>query len=137
VFSTPKNVLPMFLLGGVAVLGYGTAALFLVFKGQAQSKADTITARLSMIPGAACPPSAALAPTLGAQCNALSDDNNQINADATVGNVGLVVGVAATAGVFVYWVLSDKKDREHADARPVLAPIVGPKLGGLSLSGSF
>jgi hypothetical protein len=54
-----------------------------------------------------------------------------------VGNVGLAVGVAATVGVFVYWVLSDKKDQVHPEAKPVLTPMVGPQLGGLSLSGAF
>jgi hypothetical protein len=127
----------MFLLGGVAILGYGTGALFVVFKGQAQSKAESITSRLSTIPGASCPPSAALQPSIGSSCNALSSNNDQINADATVGNVGLAVGVAATAGVIVYWILSDKKGQENANAAPVLTPIMGPNVGGLSFSGAF
>lgn len=136
-FAAPKNLFPMFLLGGVAILGYGTGALFLVFKGQAQSKADSITTRLGTIPGASCPPSDALKSMIGSSCDALSKNNDQINEDATVGNIGLAVGVAATAGVLVYWVLSDKKGQEHASAAPVLAPILGPNLGGLSLSGAF
>jgi hypothetical protein len=64
-------------------------------------------------------------------------DNNDVNSDATVGNIALGVGVAATVGVIVYWLVADKSPSGTATTKPVLAPLVGPSIGGLSLGGSF
>lgn len=136
-FAAPKNLLPVFLFGGAAVLAFGTAGLFVFFKGQAQSNADDLRARITGIP-ATCPPSAAQAASVGPRCNALASDSDQVNQDATVGNIALGVGIAATAGVLVYWLLAAKgEDAAHATGQATLTPIVGPSVGGLSLSGAF
>jgi hypothetical protein len=63
-----------------------------------------------------------------------------VNDDATLGNVFLGAGVAATAGFIVYWLVADKGDKSeepHTSARPVLTPMLGPRVGGVSLSGGF
>jgi hypothetical protein len=136
VFAPPKNLVPVFLLGGVAVLGYGGAGLFLFFKGQAQSKADEVRARIVNVTGYRCPPGPNQ-PSLAPLCDAYNTDNGQVNDDATAGNVALGVGVAATVGALVYWLVADKGEDTHASARPMLVPVVGSNMGGLSLSGGF
>jgi ElaB/YqjD/DUF883 family membrane-anchored ribosome-binding protein/Tfp pilus assembly protein PilF len=132
--APPKNLLPVFLLGGAAVLAYGTAGLFVVFKGQAQSKADDLRRRIM----ATCPPSADQMAELGPSCTALASDTDQANQDATLANVALGVGVAATVGLIVYWLVANKEDdpaRSAATTR--IAPVFGPGVGGVELSGTF
>jgi hypothetical protein len=136
VFSPPKNVVPVILLGSVAVLSYVGATVALVFKGEAQAKADQLAHTIGSQPGGRCPPSPAQMATLGPACAAFDTDNNQVNDDALGGNILLGVGIAATAGAVVYWLLAEKRD-DPRTARPRLAPIVGPKLGGISLSMRF
>ncbi len=134
--APPKNLLPVFLLGGAAVLGYAGAGRFVLITGQVQSQAVQISGRLNTFPGASCPTSTAQA-NLQPSCDALATNNDQINEDATVGNVALGVGVAATVGVIVYWLLADKGSNDHAAATHWLTPTVGPNTGGLSMSGVF
>jgi hypothetical protein len=135
--APPKNLLPVFLLGGAAVLAYGTVGLFVIFKGQAESKADDLRTRIMAASGT-CPPGAGQMAELGPSCTALASDTDQTNQDATVGNVALGVGVAATLGLIVYWLVADKEeDPARSSATPRIAPVVGAGLGGLSLSGAF
>jgi Tfp pilus assembly protein PilF len=137
VFAPPKNVVPVILLGSVAVLGYVGAAAAAVFKGQAQDKADQLATQIKQA-GGKCPPSpGAQTMVFGPSCSAWDTDNSQVNDDALGGNILLGVGVAATAGAIVYWLLADKRDDAHPAAKAVLTPIVGPTVSGMSLSGQF
>jgi Tfp pilus assembly protein PilF len=135
-FDAPRNLLPVFLLGGAAVLGYGGAALFLYFKGQAQNKADEVASSI-LGAGGSCPPTPGDTARFGASCDAWNTDNGQVNDDALWGNVALGVGIAATAGAIVYWLVAEKGEPSHRRAKPMLAPMVGPTARGVSLSGAF
>jgi Tfp pilus assembly protein PilF len=128
--DAPKNVVPMILLSTVAVAGYAGAVLALVFKQQAQDKADQVAG--TIVTHGGCPSS-----TYGAFCDAYSTDANNVNDDATFGNIALGVGIAGTVGALVYWFASDKADGAHASSQPILTPIVGARIGGLSLSAGF
>jgi hypothetical protein len=130
IFDAPKNVAPVIILGVVAVAGYAGSALAFVFKQQAQDKANQITGIVSMHGG--CPSS-----TYGAFCDAYATDTNNVNDDATFGNVALGVGIAGTVGALVYWLVAEKGYDTRASTKPMVTPIVGSSLGGLSLSARF
>jgi hypothetical protein len=133
-FAAPKNGVPVVILGVVAVAGYAGAVAALVFKQQAQDKADQVVAQLRAQPGfRTCNPPGVYANA----CNAYATDTSNVNDDATGGNIALGVGIAATAGALVYWLVADKGDDAHAAASRVITPIVGPHVGGLALSTSF
>jgi hypothetical protein len=132
-FAVPKNVTPVIILGVVAVAGYAGAVAALVFKQQAQDKADQVVAQLRAQPGFRGCPSTVYA----SSCNAYVTDTSNVNDDATGGNIALGVGIAATAGALVYWLVADKGEEPHAAASPSVAPIVGANIGGLSISTPF
>ncbi|MGA7124231.1 MAG: PEGA domain-containing protein [Polyangiaceae bacterium] len=128
--DTPRDVAPVIVLGVVAIAGYAGAVMALVFKQQAQDKADQVAGTIVMHGG--CPSS-----TYGAFCDAYTTDANNVNDDATFGNIALGVGIAATVGTVVYWFAANKSDGSHASSQPVVTPIVGPNVGGFSLAGRF
>jgi hypothetical protein len=134
--APPRNVVPIILLGGVAVAGFVGAGLFADFKSQAQNKADDLFVRIQQAHGV-CPAPANQMKMFGPACDAWQTDTDQVNQDATWGNILLGVGIAATAGAIVYWLVADKHEDTHAAARPVIAPLVGPRIGGLMLSDQF
>jgi hypothetical protein len=136
VFAPPRNVLPVILLGGVAVAGFVGAGLFADFKSQAQSKADDLFVRIQQAHGM-CPAPANQVKMFGPACDAWQTDTDEVNQDATWGNILLGVGIAATAGAIVYWLVADKHEDAHAAARPVFTPLVGPTIGGLMVSDQF
>jgi hypothetical protein len=125
-FDPPKNVVPAIIFGSVAVAGYAGALVALVFKQQAQDRANQLD-RTALMHCSANPD----------YCSAYTTDLNNVNDDATAGNVALGIGIAATAGAVVYWMVADKADAAHASTRPILTPMVGSNVGGLSLSGRF
>ena len=126
----PRDVVPVIVLGAVAIAGYAGAVMALAFKQQAQDKADQVAGTIVMHGG--CPSS-----TYQAFCDAYTTDANNVNDDATFGNIALGVGIAATVGTVVYWFAADKGDGSHASSQPVVTPLLGPNLGGLSLAGRF
>jgi tetratricopeptide (TPR) repeat protein len=128
-FAAPKNWTPVIVLGLGAVAGYGAGAAMYVFKQSAQDKANSIAAAVNMA-GGGCPahPDA---------CTAYNSDVSNVNDDATIGNVALGVGVAATIGAIVYWLVSDKQEDAKTAARSLVLPLIGPSLGGASLAGQF
>jgi tetratricopeptide (TPR) repeat protein len=76
----------------------------------------------------------------GCPPNVKTDGNEarkQMTTSAVLGGVGL----AAVGAGFVWWYLDGKRvERANSNStsrRPVLTPIVGPEVAGLSLSGSF
>jgi tetratricopeptide (TPR) repeat protein len=68
-------------------------------------------------------------------------DGNVARKDLTRSVVITTVGGAAIVGGAIWWFLDKKAtDRANANgtlARPLVAPLVGPQLAGLSLSGAF
>jgi hypothetical protein len=138
--TRPANLVPAFILGGVAVAGYATAIGFGISKNNAQTQA-TNTANVIVSHGggsSTCTPSGLQKnPQFGPACSAYATDNNQVNQDATAANIAAGVGVAATVGFIVYWLVADKYHPESAALRPVVTPIVGHGQGGAALSFGF
>jgi hypothetical protein len=139
--SPPKNIVPAVVLGGVGVVGFGIAIGFLVSKGTAQGKADDVANQIRSHGGGngtCANPNAEFKDA----CSAFVQDNNDVNTDATIGNIGVVAGIVGLAGAAVYWVLAPKKDDAAGPGsgsltRPVVTPLLGRSVGGLEVSGSF
>jgi hypothetical protein len=131
-FSPPNNLLPVFVFGGVAVASFAGAGVALYFKGQAQNSANQVASNIQNHQGyysGICnrPPS-----NFRSACDEFIADDNDVNQDATAGNVMLGVGIAATAGGLLYWLLADKK---HPSV--TVSGSVAPQLRGLVVSGEF
>jgi hypothetical protein len=143
--APPKNMLPVFIGAGAAVVGFGVGiGVGVIAKGQAQDNKNSVESTIRQNGGhdptptekATCAPP--VAQNFSTACQTLQDDMNKVNADATIGNIGLAVGLVATAGTIGYYLFATKKDAEQpATGRPVLTPIVGPRVSGLSISGEF
>jgi hypothetical protein len=143
--SAPDSVAPVY-VGGAVVLGSAALAIVMaISKQNAQNKANATATQITQHGGTSCsPPSLATGATtsLGqvqAACNEYQSDNQDVNTDATIGNIAVGVGVIAAVGTVVYWLVADR----HGDSpstgstAPRVTPIVGTSLGGLSLSGNF
>ena len=138
--AAPKNMVPVYLMGGAAILGYAGAGLMLFFKGEAQSKADDASTQINARKGS-CDVNgfAGAGATMTQQelCTAYHTDIGQVNDDALWGNVLLVAGIVNTVGAVVYWIVADKGGESGHAKAPIVTPVVGSGFGGLSLSGHF
>jgi hypothetical protein len=139
--APPKNIVPVIVAGGVTLAGaIGAVALGVVAKGQAQDKANSTAANIRAHGGTSCnPPTPANLSGLAQACNDFQNDNNDVNTDATLGNLFLGVAAAGALVAGIYWVVADKGGESAVISRrsPVLVPTVERSGGGLSLSGSF
>ncbi len=143
--SAPETIAPV-IVGGVIVAGSAALAIvMLVSKQTAQNKANDTAAQIAEHGGTSCSP-----PSLGADatttidkvttaCGEYQNDNKDVNTDATIGNIAVGVAVVAAVGTVVYWVVADRRGDSPSVglAAPTVTPILGPSVGGLSLSGSF
>jgi hypothetical protein len=143
--SPPKNVTPVVLGVIVAAGGFGTAIAMGVAKQSAQNSADSVAEqiRANLLPGqqaqgiCASNKSADVA-RYGKACAALNDDNDKVNTDATIANIGLGVGIAASVFTVIYWLAASKRDASSAKWKaPVITPMFGGGTGGMSVSGGF
>ncbi len=138
--SPPATLWPAIVLGTTAVLSFVGAGVGVAFKGQAQSQANSTATQIVAHgggPGTCTPP---IAQNFQQACAAYTTDNNQVNQDATAANILAGVGVAATVGFIVYWLVADKGGSgsgKSAVMHPEVTPIVGRSMNGLSLSASF
>jgi hypothetical protein len=146
--APPRNLVPVFLLGAIAVGGAATAIVAgVVFKGQAQDNANQTESAIRMALGnmdarAFCNNTALLQQRtyqgFVQPCADLANDIDDVNVDATIGNIGLGVGIAAAAGGLLYWLFAAKGPSEPTDAmRPIVAPSIGRSSGGLTVVGQF
>jgi hypothetical protein len=142
--APPKNVVPAIILLGASVAAFGAAGLMLVYKNQAQNNATTVANEIiKNVPAGrtASGICASNTPQNFVQaCNDYATDTNQVNQDATAGNILAGVGAAALLGAGIYWVVADKgggaPDRGAA-TKPVVVPIVGRTQTGVSVSFDF
>jgi len=139
--SPPSNGVPV-VIGGVLVLtSIGVAIGMSLAKQAAQTTANDTATQIRGVGGTSCnpPAPASLVSTISGACDRFVSDNSDVNTDATVGNLAIGVSVVAVAGTVLYWLLADKGDDASptSAALPSLAPIAGPSVGGLSLSGRF
>jgi len=136
--SPPATLWPAIVLGVAAVGGFVGAGVMVGFKNQAQNQANSTAAQIVGHGGGSGTCSVPIAQNFQQACAAYTTDNNQVNQDATAGNLLIGVGVAATVGFIAYWLLADKGGSGSAAAlHPVLEPVVGRSLSGMSLSATF
>ena len=125
------------------MVGFGVAIGMLVAKSTAQNNADAVAAAIrgQHPPSGVCSSTdSATVKKFGAACQALQDDDNAVNSDATAGNIAIGVGVIALVGTAIYYFAAPKKDAADmstTSSRPIVTPMVGAHVGGLSISGSF
>jgi hypothetical protein len=146
IFAPPANVVPVIVGAVFAVAGGVVAGVMLNSKQSAQAKATALDQNITAAGGKSCVPTA-YPPTLGnlqQACNSYISDNNDINKDATAGNVALGVGIGALAITVIYYLAADKGGDSASSARSrtlfksaTLVPEVGPSNGGLSLTAEF
>ncbi|MDP9149690.1 MAG: hypothetical protein M3O36_07095, partial [Myxococcota bacterium] len=138
-WSPPNNVGPAVFLGSLAIAGTVTAIVFYLVKSSAQDKADQVASQIAAnapngnTMGICTNPT----PKFASACAALATDTNDVNSDATAGNVTLAIGLTAAAGAVVYWMAADRSESPRKAGRPTLVPALAPSFGGLSLSGTF
>jgi hypothetical protein len=149
----PDNVVPLFVFLGASVVGFGVGiGAGVVAKGSAQSSAtdvaNSIQTYLNAHPSIkmeagqypCSSTNANVTKNIGAACAQLNTNNNRVNTDATVGNIGLAVGIAGIVGAVIYWAAASRSDSQPASAflyAPRLTPVVGPNLNGFAFTGSF
>lgn len=138
--APPSNLIPVFIGGGVTLVSFGVAiAVGIISKGSAQDAANKVAAEIKSNGGRSCtPPSGIAGRDYTKACNALNSDNNDVNTDATIGNIAFGVGIVAAIGTVIYYLAAPKKDPAEKKAMmPIVTPIVGPHIGGLSIGASF
>jgi len=143
-FSPPKSMAPVYIGLGVAGVGAVTAVVFgLVFKPNAQDSADKVKKEIEDHGGreGVCTSSdAATVRKFGAACAALKDNNDKVDTNALIGNIGIGVGVAGLAFAAGWYLFAPKRDAEgpSSTARWIAPkPIVGPGVRGLAVEGTF
>ncbi len=133
----PSNMVPVVIGGVLAVAGFGTAIAFAVEKSSAQNSADSVASQIIANGGGqgTCVNPGA---RFGNACSVLASDDDKVNTDALIANVGLGVGIGATALTVLYFAVAS---RDHSPAtmakRPVVTPMVGKGLGGVMIGASF
>jgi hypothetical protein len=148
-FSPPRSMAPVWVGVTAAVVGTGTAVLFAIFKSSANSSytqaQSEITSHYRMANGGANPPGnfcnnhPASENNYNGACANLASDANQVNTDATLGNVGVIVGVAGAAFGLGWYLFAPKRDAKDSSTAPTssFAPVVSPQFKGLSYSLTF
>jgi hypothetical protein len=143
-FAPPANMVPVVIGTIITLAGAGVAIGMYFSKQSAQTQATDEVATIVKAGGTYCsPPTPAGLMNLANACGSLVSDNNDVNADATVGNIAIGVGAAALAGTLIYYLVADKGD----DAKPsssasglrrfVITPTASRYTGGLSIGASF
>jgi hypothetical protein len=70
-------------------------------------------------------------------CGVLQDDINKRDTDVTIATIGAVVAGVGVAAIVTGYLLRTKKGEQAALSAPVVAPVIGPGTGGLTVVGSF
>jgi hypothetical protein len=137
-------VVPIVVASVVTVGGAILAGVMAASKSNAQGKANDIAGQIRGHGGTSCnPPTPSSLTNIAEACNQFVADNNDVNTDATVGNIAVgvaVVGAVAVVGLVVWDILSPPHHDNASASRtstPKMTPMIGRDLGGLTLSGSF
>lgn len=141
--APPKNVVPAAVLLGIGVAGFATAAVMYFVKQSAVNNQNDVAATIRNNGGGGSPTFCDNPPTMPKDftqiCNAYNSDVNDVNADATVGNIAVGVGVAGVVGAVIYWLAADKEKPTSSAfiTAPVVTPQIGRTGGSLSISAQF
>jgi hypothetical protein len=143
--APPANLVPVYVGGVVAVVGAGIAiGVGVIAKSSAQNSADSVASEIRKnggTQGVCSRTDTATVNKFGKACAALADDNSKVDTDATVGNVGLAIGIAGAAFALGWYLFAPKREQQPAAAgtwqTPVISPILGTRENGLAVSGAF
>jgi Tfp pilus assembly protein PilF len=148
--APPATMVPVYVGGMVALVGAGIAiGVGVIAKSSAQNSADSVASEIrkngghgptATTPGSCGSTITADVTKFGKACAALADDNNKVDTDALVGNIGLAIGVAGAAFAVGWYLFAPKKSAEPTTGTwkaPKITPILGTQQNGLSLSGEF
>jgi hypothetical protein len=135
-------VIPAVALGVLAVGAFVGAGIMLSQKNQAQNKANQVADEIrANVPAGKTASGICNNPPSNFQqaCNDYISDNDDVNKDATVGNILVGVGIASVLGAGIYYLVANKAPDHGASARPPveLTPVLGRTQTGLSLTASF
>ncbi len=140
IFSPPRNMVPVVVLGSLAVVGYGGAIAAFAVRQHDQLKRSNDEAYINThipdgIGAFSCsnPPNNA---TLIADCKVINQENDDISRDTLIANIALGAGLAFTAATVIYWLAADKGPRSPTTGF-VVTPLVGDGTGGVVVSGAF
>jgi hypothetical protein len=142
-WTRPNSIVPPIVMWSASGASFILAGLMLYWKNQAQNNATTVANEIIKNVPAGRTANGICAsntpPNFQQACNDYATDTNQVNQDATAGNILVGVGVAALVGGFVYWFVADKSDsvKSGAVTKPVVVPTVGRTQTGLSVSFDF
>jgi hypothetical protein len=141
-FSPPATMVPVWIGAGVGLAGFATAVILGAMKGSAQSSYDTQVSVIeqgiskSQWPGACTRLSTNT--SLTTACASLASDGNDVNNDAMAANIGIVVGAVGVGFAAGWYLFAPKAGADGAKtAMPLVQPIIGPRIGGLSVTSSF
>jgi len=148
--SSGLSLVPAIVGGIVVIAGGVVAGVMLNSKQTAQSKANATAANITTNGGKSCvPPTPSTLQGLAQACQSFKSDTQDINTDATIGNVAVGVGGVALAATIVYYVIAAVHNDSASSAQSgggattgffkgaVLTPEVGRQTGGLSFTASF
>jgi hypothetical protein len=146
IFAPPVNMVPVVVGGVIAIAGGVVAGVMLNSKQAAQNKASALAQNIQSHGGTSCePPTPANLGNLVQACQSYISDNNDINTDATVGNIALGVGAGALAITIIYYLAADKGGGDSTSSAQsrgwlqgaTLVPELGRSTGGLSFTAPF
>jgi hypothetical protein len=139
--------------GIVTIAGFTVAAVMGSEKSSAQNSANTLAATIVANGGgqgtcysspSGVTPVITPSSKFAGACNDLASDNNNVNADATIANIGIAVGVIGAVGLVTSTIIAATSYGGHSSARAkasppsvVVAPLISRDVGGLTFSGSF
>ena len=127
---------------GIGAAGFVTAIVMAIAKSSAQSSADDV-ANLIVAHGGTQGTCVNPTPTFANACSTLADNNNKVDTDATIANIGIGVGIAGGAFALIWFLVARKSNggpeptrrpprrRRH---RRFITPLVGPRMTGLSVA---
>ena len=146
ILSPPANMVPVYIGGAVGLIGFGVGiGVGVIAKSSAQNSADSVAAEIRKNGGTQGVCSSTVPATVnkfGKACSALSDDNNKVDTDAAVGNIGIAVGAVGLVFALGWYLFAPKKSSDAPPATgtwktPTVTPILGTYQNGLAVSGTF
>ena len=128
-------------LGGVFIVaGVGTAVVMGIEKQSAQSSADSVAQTILANGGGQSTCYGTPTAYYANACAALNSDDNNVNTDATIANVGIGLAIAGVVlnAIYIPVALATRHHAQSVGAPPIVfSPLVGRGLRGMALGATF
>jgi hypothetical protein len=129
--TPPDNLVPVVIGGVLVAASAGVAIAMAIGKSAASDSQNTTAARIQNAGFGCDPVSDPNNGNLVSACASYDSDINNVNMDATIGNIAIGVGAAALAGTIIYWLMADKNGSPSSARTPrYLLPVVAGTRGG-------